>query len=203
MKIILVRHGETIWNREKRVQGISNIELSDLGGKQVQRLAESLKNEEIAAIYSSPLKRAYQTAEAIGKVHPVTIELEDNLQELNQGDFESLTFRELREKHAPFLWKWIADPASVAIPNGECLNDLQYRAWNAFQKISQKEDNAVIVSHSFTIMTILCKIQDIALKQFMQVHVDLASKTHVEIKDGKYNIMRFNDVHHLKDISSA
>jgi broad specificity phosphatase PhoE len=197
-----VRHGETIWNREKRVQGISNIGLSDFGITQAERLAKSLKNEKLAAIYSSPLKRAYQTAEAIGKFHPVTIEIEDNLQELDQGDFESLTFIELREKHASFLWEWIADPASVSIPNGECLNDLQCRAWHAFKKITQKEGNALIVSHSFTIMTILCKIKDIALNQFLQMRVDLASKTYVEIKDGKYSIVRFNDINHLKDISS-
>ncbi len=211
MEIILVRHGETIWNREKRVQGISNIGLSDFGRKQAQRLAESLESVKISAIYSSPLKRAYQTAAAIGKVHPVAIETEDDLQELDQGDFESLTLAELRENHASFLEKWIADPAAVAIPNGESLNDLQRRAWDAFQKIietclraphSREGNKTLIVSHGFTIMTILCKIQGAALNQFMQMHVDLASKTHVEIKDGKYSIMHFNDIKHLKGLSS-
>ena len=69
LKLILIRHGETLWNREKRVQGISDIELSERGIEQVQNLANSLKDEAIDAIVSSPLKRAYQTARIINQFH--------------------------------------------------------------------------------------------------------------------------------------
>jgi len=70
VKLILVRHGQTLWNREKRVQGVSDIELSNRGSAQADCLARSLRNEEIDTIISSPLKRAIQTAEAINRFSP-------------------------------------------------------------------------------------------------------------------------------------
>ncbi len=101
MKLILVRHGETLSNRENRVQGITDTELSDHGHAQVEKLAESLRYEPIDGIVSSPLKRAYQTAQAISKFHKTAIEVENNLQEMNHGDFENVTIAELKEKHLP------------------------------------------------------------------------------------------------------
>lgn len=201
MNLILVRHGETLWNRERRVQGISDIELSDFGRDQAQKLADCLKNEDIEAIFSSPVKRAYQTAEFIGKFHDTAIETDDRLIELNQGDFEGLTLNELFENHRSFLKRWIIDPASVVMPNGESLTDLQNRAWSIIESIIEKSKNTLVVSHNFTITVILCKIQNIRLSQFRRVRVDVASKTLVEIEDGNAVVRLLNDTCHLgKDI---
>jgi len=119
LKLILVRHGETLWNRENRVQGFSDIELSDLGIMQAQRLAQCLKDEKIEAIYASTLKRAHRTAEIIGSYHEVGIEADADLRELNQGDFEGFNFRQLRDQYGSFLKQWITDPGSMVMPNGE------------------------------------------------------------------------------------
>jgi broad specificity phosphatase PhoE len=200
LKLILVRHGETLSNRENRVQGITDTELSDYGRKQAEKLAESLKKESIEGIISSPLKRAYQTAQAIGKYHNVPIELEKNLQELNHGDFENTAMDELKEKHLPFLKKWFLDPASVVMPNGESLHDVQMRAWRAIEKIIDTSKNVLVVSHSMTIMTILCRIRNIDLSFAREVRVDVASKTIVEFEDGKGIITVLNDNSHLQDL---
>lgn len=200
MKLILVRHGETLSNRENRVQGITDNELSDYGLKQIERLADSLKKESIESIVSSPLKRAYQTAQAIGKFHNVPIELERNLQELNHGDFENIAIEELKEKHLPFIKKWFLNPASVVMPNGESLHDVQTRAWSAIEKIIHTSKNVLVVSHSMTIMTILCRIRNIDLSFAREVRVDTASKTIVEFEDGKGIITVLNDKSHLQDL---
>lgn len=200
MKLILVRHGETLSNRENRVQGITDTELSDYGRMQVEKLAESLRSEPIDGIISSPLKRAYQTAQAICKFHKASIEVESRLQEMNHGDFENVSIAELREKHLPFLKQWFSDPASVAMPNGESLYDLQMRAWSAIEKIIGNSNNTLVVSHGMTIMTILCKIKNLDLSHAREMLVNVASKTSVEYKNGKGVITTFNDTSYLKEI---
>jgi broad specificity phosphatase PhoE len=200
LKLILVRHGETLSNRENRVQGITDTELSAYGRRQVENLSESLKNESIEGIVSSPLKRAYETALAIGKYHNVPIEVERNLQELNHGDFENIAMEELKEKHLPFLTKWFMDPASVVMPHGESLHDVQSRAWRAIEKIIHTSKNVLVVSHSMTIMTILCRIRNMDLSFAREVRVDVASKTVIEFEDGKGTITALNDRSHLQDL---
>ena len=198
MKLILVRHGETLLNRENRVQGITDTELSDYGRMQADKLAESLKGEQIERIVSSPLRRAYETAKAISRFHGATIEADSDLQEMNHGDFENLTIQELKEKHISVLRQWERDPASVVMPNGESLHDLQRRAWSAIEEITKTARSAVVVTHNMTIRTILCKIQDLDMLHIRGMHVDLASKTFVEFKFGKGAIVMLNDTSHLR-----
>ena len=137
MQLILIRHGETSWNKEGRIQGISDIELSEAGIKQARLLALSLKDQPIDAIHASPLKRALKTAELINEYHRKEIQTHSDLMEMDQGDFEGYSFKELMSCEKDFLNKWIADPASVQMPNGESLNQLQTRAWRTLETILQ------------------------------------------------------------------
>jgi broad specificity phosphatase PhoE len=197
MKLILIRHGETIWNKDGRVQGFSDIELSDVGLNQAHKLALSIQDINIKAIYSSPLKRAYQTAQIINEIHNVPIYSDSGLMEMDQGDFEGLTFQELKVCEKDFLQLWINDPAAVTMPNGESLAGLQKRAWSVVANIIDKAENALIVSHNFTIATILCKIQNSSLSQFRKVCVGTASKTIVSLQNGSASIDVLNDRTHL------
>lgn len=193
MKLILIRHGETLWNKEGRVQGTSDIELSDIGTNQAGLLASSLKNQRIEAIYSSPLKRALQTAQIINEFHSLRIHTYKELMEMNQGIFEGLSFKELMNEKKDFLKKWIADPASVKMPEGESLTELQDRAWRIMEHIISQDKNALVVSHNFTIAAILCRLRDISLSQFRSTCVDTASKTIVRIDDNLPTIELLND----------
>lgn len=197
MELILIRHGETLWNKEGRVQGSSNIELSDVGIQHSRQLAESLKDTPIHSIYSSPLSRAQETARIINQYHNAPIYLESGLMEMDQGNFEGLTFQELMACEKDFLKKWIADPASVKMPNGESLHELQARAWKVIENITIEPCCIVVVSHSFTIASILCKVKNISLSEFRSVHVDTASKTIVRFQDGSTCIELHNDRTHL------
>ena len=202
MELILIRHGETIWNKEGRVQGLSDIELSDVGLNQAHKLALSMQDINIKAIYSSPLKRAYQTAHIINEIHNAPIYLEPGLMEMDQGDFEGLTFKEIKACEKDFLQQWIQDPAAVTMPNGESLAGLQNRAWSVVANIIDKTENALIVSHNFTIAAILCKIQNISLSQFRKVCVGTASKTVVSFHNGSASVDVLNDRTHLNMVGS-
>jgi broad specificity phosphatase PhoE len=199
MELILVRHGETLFNKERKVQGIADIELNDTGLRQAHQLALSLKDHEIHQIYSSPLRRAYQTAEAINQFHDVPINRRSGLMEMDVGDFEGLSFQELRANEKDFLQRWIADPAMTKMPNGESIIELQERAWNVIEDIIIQAENALVVSHNFTIAAILCKIKGVDLSQFRNFCVETASKTMVQFTNGVGKIGLFNDRSHLEE----
>jgi broad specificity phosphatase PhoE len=201
MRLILIRHGETLWNKEGRIQGTSDIELSAVGIEQARLLALSLKDQPIGAIHASPLKRALQTAEIINKFHRKEIQTHQDLVEMDQGDFEGFSFKELMAREKEFLGKWIADPASVRMPNGESLTQLQERAWRAMETIINNEENALVVAHNFTIAAILCRLRNISLSDFRSACVDTASKTIVRLQNGEALIVALNDRSHLQETS--
>ena len=199
MELILVRHGETPFNRERKVQGITDMELNDSGLRQAHQLALALKDHEIHQIYSSPLKRACKTAEAINQFHNIPIHRRSGLMEMDQGDFEGLSFKELMACEKDFLRKWIADPAMTKMPNGESFIEVQERAWNAIEEIIMQDENVLVVSHNFTIAAILCKIKRVDLSQFRNSCVETASKTIVQFTNGVGKIGLFNDRSHLDE----
>ena len=118
MRLVLVRHGETDWNKTRRIQGISDLELNETGRKQAEALAQALRNEKVEAIYSSPLKRASDTAQAIGRYHAVEIVTLFGLRELDAGEVDGLTYKEMAIQFGDFLEKWIKDCTSVRPPGG-------------------------------------------------------------------------------------
>ena len=197
MNLFLIRHGETTWNKEGRIQGTSDIELSEAGIEQARRLALSLKDSDIGAIHASPLKRAYKTAEIINSFHGGTIEVHPELMEMDQGDFEGLSFKKLMAREKEFLHRWVADPASVRMPAGESLADLQTRAWQPIEKIIAGGQNALVVAHNFTIAAILCRLRKISLSEFRTTCVDTASKTLISFREGEAHIEWINDRSHL------
>ena len=85
MNLILIRHGETDWNRIGRCQGVADIVLNENGKRQAKELAESLKNHDIKAVYSSHLKRAFETAQEIAKHHNLSVQVDPGLQENEPG----------------------------------------------------------------------------------------------------------------------
>ena len=199
MQLIIIRHGETLWNKEGLIQGTSDIELSSVGLEQARLLALSLKDQRISAIHASPLKRALKTAEIINEYHRREIQTHPGLMELDQGDFEGVSIKELVSSKKDFLSKWMADPACVKMPNGESLSDLQDRAWKVLETIIRQDEDALLVAHNFTIATILCRIQKISLAELRSTCVDTASKTIINFKNGEAVIEVQNDRSHLPD----
>ncbi|MDD5169414.1 MAG: histidine phosphatase family protein [Syntrophales bacterium] len=199
MELILVRHGETTWNKERRVQGRSDIELSEVGLEQARKLALALKDYPLEAIYASPLTRARQTAEAINAHHHLHIRIDAGLMEMDQGDFEGLSFKELMACEKEFLQQWISDPSSVTMPNGESFIQVQQRAWRVIEDMAGKPENVLVVSHNFTIAAIVCKLRNISLSEFRSGCVDTASKTIIHINEGEPSFTLFNDRSHLRE----
>ncbi len=199
MELIIIRHGETEWNRLERCQGISDIPLNDTGREQARRLADSLKTEELSAIFSSDLVRARETAETIANLHSLSVSFDHNLREMDQGEFEGLEFTRIRKDYSGVLKKWTNDPENLRIPGGETLLEVQNRAWDAFHEIYSKHagDRVLMVSHNLTIISLLCKFSGKSLSSFREFNVRETSKSIVICKESDYTISLLNDIGHL------
>lgn len=201
MKLILVRHGETDWNRDNRVQGHSDVELNETGREQARRLALKLKEEAVTAIYSSPLRRASDTASAIADHHRVQVQTEPDLAELDVGDMDGLTFEQMRSRYGDILREWAKDAGPVKMPNGECLQELQERAWTAIQRILQEhpQGTVIVVSHNFAILTIICRAINFNLSDFRRLALSVASMSVIDLTERGARLVLLNDTCHLKE----
>jgi broad specificity phosphatase PhoE len=179
MRIYLVRHGETEWNKVRRFQGRSNLPLNQEGRKQVQALALALKNIPLIAIYTSPLIRALETARRIKVFHPSTPIFEDNdLIEMDLGEFEGMKVQDWAEQYPDFRKAWNENPVSVRMPGGESLKDVQDRAKKTLERITgiyPPDTTILISSHNFVNLTILCDILKIPLNRFRDLRQENAA----------------------------
>lgn len=201
MRLFLIRHGETWWNEIHKFQGSSDVELSPQGWRQAQKLALSLKDEPIAKIYTSPLKRAQQTAAEVAKCHHCSITILDELRELHQGHLEGLSGEEFMQKYPNFLKEWLKNPAGIKLPGGESLRELQQRAWQAVERIIKENISATVVAvaHNFVNIVILCKILGISLNNFRCLKQDPTAKNLLEFSKKGTFVHLLNDTCHLKN----
>lgn len=202
IRIILARHGETEWNRVHRFQGRSDIPLNHKGNDQARALALALKNENIAAIYVSPLKRTVETARHIGKFHPSTpLIKESGLIEMDLGNFEGMEFQQWAEQHPDFRKAWEKNPAALTMPGGESLPEIQQRAVDTLERISEPhnpDSTLLICSHNFVIISLLCYASKTSLDQFREWRQETAALS-IIFKDGNhFQVERVNEQVHLQ-----
>lgn len=201
MRLILVRHGETDTNKARLALGQADVELNEHGRWQAQRLAASLKNEPIAAIYSSPLKRTLATAEPIASSHGLEVQVDDGLIEMDIGEMEGLTFQQVGERYPHFLQAWLGDQAAhEAMPGGERLLDVQERAWQAIERIRERQEHGTVavVTHNFVILTLLCRVLGLELADFRRLRLSVAAKSVLEMGRDRIIVVGFNDTCHLE-----
>ena len=205
MKIFLVRHGETEWNRINRFQGISDIPLNEKGKAQAEALAQALKDETIDVVYSSPLIRAGETAKAIRHFHPSSLFFEEEgLKEMDLGDFEGMEAPHWAKQYPEFRKKWSESPASIKLPGGESLKGVQTRAVKTLECIIQNhspETTLLICSHNFVIHAILCHALEISLDNFRDIKQDTAALNLLYKNDDRLVVEKVNEVSHLQHLN--
>lgn len=148
--MLLVRHGATEWNIAKRAQGHADIALTEEGRKQAIHAANELAHLELAAVYSSDLKRAYDTAKVIAEGHGVEVTVDPDFREIDQGEWEGLTVDEIR---ARWPEEWGPARHYSARPGGETPQEVRRRALKALQRAveAHPDSTIAIVSHGGTI----------------------------------------------------
>jgi probable phosphoglycerate mutase len=204
MKIFLVRHGETEWNRINRFQGISDISLNTKGIAQVEALAQALKDETIDVVYSSPLIRARETAKAIRHFHPSSLYFEEEgLKEMDLGDFEGMDAPHWAKQYPEFRKQWRESPSSIKLPGGESLKGVQIRAVKTLERIIQShspETTLLICSHNFVIHAILCHALEISLDNFREIKQETAALNLLYQYGDRLVVETVNEVSHLQPL---
>ena len=178
---------------------MSDVELNDEGRHQAVRLAQALRHLRVSAVYSSDLKRALDTADAVASEHALDVVIEPALREMNQGEFEGVPYVEIRRSHGELLKRWRKNPESVIIPGGECLLDVQERVFAAIERMGAKHagETVVAVSHHFAISSLLCKLMGLGLSEFAGFGLKASSTSRIRVEDGRYSVELVNDVTHL------
>lgn len=170
-KIILVRHCRTKWNIEKRLVGISEIQLSPEGLQEAHDTAPKLKTLGLDLIISSPLKRARQTAEIYSQYLGIPLIIENGLREIDHGDWNGIELEELlNDKNSEFS-VWYNDPTSVPIPNGsEPILDAQKRIRDTIKDILLKyrSKTVLVVMHKHIRSILKCTLEGKHLRYFRE-----------------------------------
>jgi alpha-ribazole phosphatase len=199
-RLLLVRHGETIWNHTSRYQGHTDIELSETGREQARSLAKRLKTEKVKAVYSSDLKRAFETASILASPHNLPVKATKELREINFGDWEGLTYQEIMEEYRELASEWYQHPGKIRIPGGETFTDVKERAYNTILELARQNDpgTIIVVAHGGTIRAIICGLLDIDLNHAFQIRQDNTALNIIEYNHGGYIVLPLlNGVSHL------
>jgi probable phosphoglycerate mutase len=197
----LVRHGETVWNQQRRIQGGgSDIELSEAGRKQAESLGVRLKEMDLSAIYSSPLKRALDTAQAVASHHNLAVQIEPDLREIDAGELEGVPITELGTNMSQFLLRWRQAQGSEKMPGGESVVDVANRAWPAIERIidKHKEGTVVVASHYFVTVIIICRALGLPLNHIERIRVQNASVSTLDFGDNGACLVSLGDTCHLR-----
>lgn len=172
-RLLLVRHGETDWNRQKRFQGQIDVPLNDQGRVQAEQAGAFLESVPIAKAVSSPMLRPKQTAEAILKRHPgLTLELDENLCEISHGLWEGKLEEEIEQGYPGLLAQWQSAPETVQMPEGENLQQVWDRAiaaWDAIVKSAAElgpPGITLVVAHDAVNKAILCYLAGVGPERF-------------------------------------
>ena len=156
-EIILIRHGETEWNSQQRMQGHSNSDLSEVGRGQIQALGELMKNVSFDHIYSSDSLRARQTAEAITQYSGHALQFDQRIREKNLGVFEGLTSTEAKERHPEIYRLFKTAGANYVIDEGESTQQLLERALEFIEEIRLRhpQERVVMVTHGGVVRVLM------------------------------------------------
>jgi len=181
-KLCLVRHGQTDWNLQGRYQGQSDIPLNQNGLVQARSLARQLQGQTFAAIYSSDLIRAKQTALIITAALHLPVMYDARLREINQGEWEGQLVDIIRARYENLWAKRSVDPASLRPPGGETVGELAERLQTALDEIVRFHPglSVLIVSHGLALATALCKVRGIPIGKAYNVIPENAQPVWVE-----------------------
>jgi probable phosphoglycerate mutase len=203
MHILLVRHGETSWNREGRYQGRTDVPLSPDGEVQVAALATRLAHLPIAVAVASSLSRARRTAEVILGPRETQLELDEGLLEISHGAWEGQLSSDVEAAHAAMLDTWRARPDRdvPAGPGAETLGDVEARAWPVLERVAARlagDATALVAAHDAVNRVLLCRILGLPLTRvwaFRQAPATLNVLSGPSLRE--LQIVRLNDSEHV------
>jgi broad specificity phosphatase PhoE len=200
-ELILARHGQTLWNVGKIYRGRSDVALDEVGIRQAELLGKYLSNHGLEAIYSSPLKRALDTAKIIARYQKIDVQIAENLVDFDYGEWQCLSEQEVKRLYPALLKEWHNNPHKVGMPGGESLEDVRKRAIEVTKDIlSNYQGSVILVSHRVVNKVLICFLLGLDNSHFWHIKQDVGGMTVFNYLDGRYILTRHNDTSHLKEL---
>ena len=205
--LLLVRHGATAHTAERRFSGCTgqNPELSAIGREQARRLAAELRRRyaepsgaRVAAVVCSPVRRARETAEAVAEALGLPLEVDDDLREIDFGDWEGRTVEDVQARYPGELAAWRAD-ATLRTPGGESVADVARRVRTAIRRLSERHHGAtaLAVSHLYPVRLSVLDTLGAPLEAVHRMEHDPTAVSELRMRDGALALWRYNDSAHL------
>jgi len=202
-RIILVRHGQTEWNRIERFRGRADVPLNQTGLFQAEVTGRRIADEwRPVAIYSSPLARAVRTAEAVAWHFDLRVEVHPGLIDIDYGEWQGLTPDEARARWPEAVDAWYNAPHTARIPGGETLDDLRSRGLKTVNELSThhkyKDQTIVLMGHTVINRIILLGVLGLGNDHFWRLSQDTCAINVFGAEGGVFTIVRLNDTCHLR-----
>ena len=202
-QVILVRHGETEWNRIERFRGRIDIDLNETGRRQADAVARRLSHWRIGSIYSSPLKRAWQTAEPIAAACGLEVTTLGGMEDVDYGSWAGLSAEEARTQYPEAFETWVHTPLSTQFPQGESLRRVQVRAWSTLDGVcsAHEGETVALVSHVVVNRALICAALGLVGDAFWKIGQDNAAINVLMALHGRYRVLLLNDTCHLESLA--
>ena len=202
MKIVLIRHGRTEWNRVERFRGRANIDLDIVGEQQTQAIAKRVAEWPISTIYVSPLRRTMHTAGILSQGLGVNTIPLSGIIDIDYGEWEGLTPDEAAERDIDLHRQWYSTPHKVRFPKGESLDDVRRRAAFAVDELIKEfpDECIALVSHKVVCQIIILHLIGLDSSHFWQIGQDVAAVNMFEVRDGVPSAILLNDTCHLGEL---
>lgn len=207
VRFLIIRHGQTDYNAQGRVQGQIDIPLNELGKWQAERVGERLKNYELSGIFASDLSRAHDTAKAVAQHHPhLTLLTNELLREVAYGVFEGMAIGEIEHTYPEEYLQWREGDIGYAPPGAENIYDQRARANQALiwvrEHCTDANGTIVIVTHGTIERSLVANLLDFGIDQQMRLHYDNTSLTAIQETPRGLGLMLSNDTSHLGEKSN-
>lgn len=201
-RVVLLRHGETEWNRVERFRGRIDVELNQMGQRQALAVARRLSAWQIEAIYSSPMKRALQTAQPVAEACGLDVAILEGINDVDYGAWAGLSAEEARAQYPEVYGNWAHTPLLTQCPQGENLRQVQTRSWTALEETcSAHEGGAILlVSHVVVNRVLICAALGLVDDAFWKIGQDNAAISVLEGANGHYRVLLLNDTCHLDSL---
>jgi len=197
---ILVRHGQTEWNRVERFRGWADVPLNETGLAQAEATGQRIAAKwQPVAIYTSPLSRSVRTAEAIAKHFDLEVQRHPGLIDIDYGQWQGLSPEEACQKWSEEIDAWYNRPHLARIPGGETLDELRARAMRTIHELADQHlgDTIVVVGHTVINRIILLGILRLDNERFWRISQDTCAINVFEFVEGDFTLVSLNDTCHL------
>ena len=199
-RFILIRHGQTEWNRgAERFRGRADLPLNETGNAQAHKIAARLANENITAIYSSPLRRALQTVQPLAEALHLGVQQHPGLLDIDFGALEGMTLEEARAAFPDVIEKWVTAPGHAKFPKGEAFKAMRTRIVAMLDELATKHpgETIALATHKVVCGAMLCIVLGLDADALWRIQQDNACINFFQKREAGWVVTLMNDTSHL------